>query len=224
MVKSSSYSALSINLDSPLPTDNAPSGPRIVPILPYKHASKWNSAMYKHHEPFTVIFDTYGMSAGYGVKHGDFATRSAAVMSTIVVRGGDPVCFPTQRKIQFRIVVGSIRIFEPLADSSPDVFILQWPGYDSVDFSAPIDIHGITVSELAGKVASLYTEYFKVRSPLDLIMPPLLTLVALSFKVARQHRCTVNDWTFTLDLLETLRILGIRNVYDNVYQAEVVVG
>ncbi|KAF9649655.1 hypothetical protein BDM02DRAFT_3113504 [Thelephora ganbajun] len=179
--QASAYSALSIN--PPPHAINDLRGPRVVPILPYKHASKWNTTMYRQHEPFTVTFDTRGMSAGYGVQHGDLSSYSAAIMNTVIVCGGEPVCFPTpSRKIQLRIV---------------------WPGYDTVDFSAAIDIHGITVSQLAGRVASLYTEFFKV---------------------ARQHECTADGWSVTHELLETLRILGIRNAYDNIYQAEVIVG
>ena len=43
-----------------------------------------------------------------------------------------------------------------------DTIILQWPGYESVDFSVPIDVRAITVCQLAGKVASSYQDFFKV--------------------------------------------------------------
>jgi len=59
--------------------------------------------------------------------------------------------------------------------------MLQWPGYDNVDFSALIDIQGITVSQLAGRVASLYTEFFKVCSSFyTLPLSPLFILVPCS--------------------------------------------
>ena len=62
--------------------------------------------MYKQSEPFTITFDTRGMPPGYGVQHVDLASYSAAIMSSAIIRGGEPVCFPTpNRKIQFRIVV-----------------------------------------------------------------------------------------------------------------------
>lgn len=87
-------------------------GPRFVPIIPYKRASKWNSTVYKQREPFTVTFDTRGMTAGYGVQHGDLASYSAVIMSTVIVRGEESVCFPPPaKKIQFRIVVRCIGDF-----------------------------------------------------------------------------------------------------------------
>lgn len=62
--------------------------------------------MYKQREPFTVTFDTRGAMAGYGVQHEDLASYSAGIMSTVIIGGGEPVCFPPPcRKIQFRIVV-----------------------------------------------------------------------------------------------------------------------
>ena len=104
------------------------------------------------------------------------------------------------------------------------IVLLQWPGYESVDFASMIDIQEITVSELAGRIASLYTEYFKVRSPVCTLSLHLADGLALSLQMVRQHQCTERGWTFTPEMLGTLRVLGIRNTYDNVYQAEVVVG
>ena len=98
----------------------------------------------------------------------------------------------------------------------------QWPGYDNVDFSALIDVQGITVSQLAGKVASLYTEFFKVRPSFSIIPPsPLFILFP---QIAQQHTCTATGCTVTPEMLETLRIVSIINSYDNVYQAEIVIG
>ena len=80
--------------------------PRHIPVLPYKHASKWNATMYKQSEPFTITFDAHGTPAGHGILHGYLTSHSAAIMSSMIVRGGEPACFPTSsRKIQLRIVV-----------------------------------------------------------------------------------------------------------------------
>ena len=66
--------------------------------------------MYKQREPFTVTFDTCGAMAGYGVRHEDLVSYSPWIMNTVIIRGGEPVCFPPPcRKIQFRIVVRYIR-------------------------------------------------------------------------------------------------------------------
>jgi len=98
------YSALSSIHSSPVRE-----GPRHIPVLLYKHASKWNSTIYKHSEPFTVAFDTHGTLPGYGVHHGELASYSAALMSSTIVCGGELVDFPNpNRKIQFRIVVRRI--------------------------------------------------------------------------------------------------------------------
>lgn len=80
-----------------------------IPVLPYKHASKWNSTMYKQHEPFNVAFDAQDTTAGCGVRHKDLAFYSAATVNTMIVRGGELVCFPPPaRKIRFRIVVRDV--------------------------------------------------------------------------------------------------------------------
>jgi hypothetical protein len=85
---------------------DGPAGARVVPIIPYKHSSKWNSTVGRHREPFVVTFDTRGMPEGYGVKHGDLTSYSLMIMNTVIVRGGDTVRFPTPgKKIQLRIVV-----------------------------------------------------------------------------------------------------------------------
>ena len=84
-------------------------GPLLVPVIPFRRTSEWNSTLYKQQNPFTVTFD---LTAGYGVKCADFALRSAAVMTIVVVRGEEPVDFPELRKrIQLRIVVCCIRPF-----------------------------------------------------------------------------------------------------------------
>lgn len=112
MDQSTPYSALSIGHDLSPPMIGEMGGPRVVPIIPYKHASKWNSTIYKQGDPFTVNFDTHGMPSGFGVKHGDLASYSASIMNTVIVRGGDPVFFPARgKRIQFRIVVGFIANF-----------------------------------------------------------------------------------------------------------------
>jgi hypothetical protein len=117
--QASTYSALSTG-----PPSIVASEPRQVPVLPYKHASKWNSTMYKHPEPLTITFDTCDMPAGYGVQHADLASYSAALMNSVLVRGGEPVHFPTAtRKIQLRIVVCSIGHLHASVDSSPDAYI-----------------------------------------------------------------------------------------------------
>ena len=59
------------------------------------------------------------------------------------------------------------------------VIILQWPGYESVDFSVPIDVRGITVCQLAGKVASSYQDFFKVDLDLYYCISVLLIVVYL---------------------------------------------
>ena len=78
---------------------------RRVPILTYQHTSRWTSAIEKPSEPLRVTFDAHG-AAGRGVRHKDLASRGAAVMNNMIVRGGERVQFPTtERKIRFRIVV-----------------------------------------------------------------------------------------------------------------------
>lgn len=107
MVRSSTYSALMEIHNLPSSMMGIPAGPRSVPLLRFKHTSKWNSTVGKQHEPFTVSFETQGMPPEYGVKCEDFTFHSAARMAAVVVRGRDPVEFPTPRKkIQLRIVVG----------------------------------------------------------------------------------------------------------------------
>ena len=86
--------------------------PRRIDILEYKHTSKWNTTLYRQPEPFTVTFDTRDTTAGCGVQHNDLANHSAAIMNTVIVRGGEPVRFPhSGRKIQFRIVVRCVGHF-----------------------------------------------------------------------------------------------------------------
>ena len=73
--------------------------------MAYKHASKWTVALNKLPEPFVVTLGTHG-TAGRGVRHKDLASRGAAVMNNMIVRGGERVQFPTtEKKIRFRIVV-----------------------------------------------------------------------------------------------------------------------
>lgn len=102
MHQSTSYSSL-----IPPPVIDGPTGAGLVPIIPYKRASKWNSTVNKHHDPFVVNFDTRGMPEGYGVKHGDLTSYSLMIMNTVIVRGSDTVRFPPGKKIQLRIVVSS---------------------------------------------------------------------------------------------------------------------
>ena len=121
MDQASPYSALSAFHLSPVG-----GSPRHIPILLYKHASKWNSTMYKHPEPFSVAFDTHGTLPGYGVHHGELVSHSAAMMSSSIVCGGELVNFPTQcRKIQFRIVVRCTRPLRTTGGQLPDTYILS---------------------------------------------------------------------------------------------------
>src|SRR5882757_1313798 len=97
----STYSSLLGNIPPPIG-----GGARLVPILPYKHASKWNSTVNKHHEPFAVAFNPRGMIPGYGVQHEYLVYHSTTILDSMIIRGGEPVGFPSPgRKIQFRIVV-----------------------------------------------------------------------------------------------------------------------
>ena len=96
-----------------------------IPVLPYKHAPKWNSTMNKQHEPFTVAFDTQETTAGCGVRHRDLALCGAATVNTMIVRGREPVCFPPPaRKIRFRIVVRHVGHLGNTVDNSLDAYML----------------------------------------------------------------------------------------------------
>jgi len=118
----SACSALSFQAPSPVLDELV--GPIKIPIIQYKHASKWNAAIYKQSDPFTVTFDTRGMT-GCGVQYRDLTLRSAAIMNAVIVCGGEPVCFPHPgRKIQFRIVVRCVGHFCNTVDGSPDAYML----------------------------------------------------------------------------------------------------
>ncbi|KAF9779510.1 hypothetical protein BJ322DRAFT_358465 [Thelephora terrestris] len=178
-----SYSTLLRNPNLPPPLVAGPANVRIVPILPYRHSSKWNSTGGRRRDQFVVTFDKRGMPEGYGVKYVDLASYSPMVMKTAIVRGCDIVRFPTPgKKIQLRIV---------------------WPGYHTVDFSSMIDVQEITVGELAVRVAFLYRDYFQA---------------------VCQRLSTEDGWSCTGEMLDTLHFVCIRNFYDNVYQAGVVLG
>ena len=102
-----------------------PSGPRCVPVLPWGHSSKWNVTVNRQTQPFTVAFHTEGVPQGYGIGCSDFALRSAAVMTTMVVDGGNLVHFPNSvKKIQLRIVV-SCSFLDPLTGAFPDECVLS---------------------------------------------------------------------------------------------------
>lgn len=105
--RSSTYSALMMPQVIQVHTASC-----LVPILPYKRASKWNSTINKQSQPFIVAFETEGMSDGGGVSCEALVSQSATAVTRMVVRGGEPVHFPDQRKkIQLRIVVGHIERF-----------------------------------------------------------------------------------------------------------------
>src|SRR5580698_4104237 len=91
MNRTYSYSAITATHSRIFPAIEVPAGRRFVPIRMYRHASKWNSTVNRPHEPFTVTFDTKGMAPRNGVSCKDLVSRSAAVMTAVVVSGGDPV-------------------------------------------------------------------------------------------------------------------------------------
>ena len=58
----------------------------------------------------------------------------------------------------------------------------QWPGYE-VQFRRRVDVRGITVSLLIGKVASVYEEFFNVGP--RLCSRVSLVLIVLPFRPVR---------------------------------------
>lgn len=101
----------------------------------------------------------------------------------------------------------------------PVLFFSQWPGYE-VNFCESIDLQNITVARLAGKVASIYTKFFEVRSSFTHYRGPADAL-ALPLQTMRDRRCGPGGLKLTPQLVATLRVISILSMPENVYQAEV---
>lgn len=223
--QTSMYSSLSGHPDPSQSTGTA--HPKLVPIIPYKHTSKWKATVNKHNNPFTVNFETQQMPIGYGVSIAELTAYSISTVHKLVVRGPEVVGFPVElKKVQLRVVVSLPTGFIPSVDraSNRAHLTLQWPGYDKIDFCPTLDIEGgrITYGKLAAKVASIYMEFYDVGPRSRPHDPLLITPPAL--QRTERHKCTAEGWALTQEVFKTLRLLNIQNIYENVYQAEVIVG
>jgi hypothetical protein len=118
--QTSRYSTLSGYMGSSIPPAGG-STPRIVPIIPFKRASKWDATVNKPRDAFTVHFGESNMTPERGVDMGKVRGRSAQMLTTEVVRGGEIVGFPSSgKKVQLRIVVSDTHKFVPPVGDPPD--------------------------------------------------------------------------------------------------------
>ena len=96
--------------------------------------------------------------------------------------------------------------------------ILKWPGYEKLGCKKNINIRGITISQLAGKVAFEYEQFFKVGPPLW-SHGFLFLIIYLSIQEALQKKHTVGMFRLTPELFRSLRLVNIRRVGADLYQA-----
>ncbi|KAG8219082.1 hypothetical protein J3R82DRAFT_4842 [Butyriboletus roseoflavus] len=150
-------------LEPPFPTSLPPSYKRVPQTPP----SKLLSSPRRSTPRVPVAFELIGApTRGLGIPMRELVVRSGGALERMIVDANEPVGYLMSGSLGIRKVSLKIMVISNLAalfsELWPDV-IIQWPGYDHVDWSHCLDLFSsagpVTRGELAVQIATAFSAY-----------------------------------------------------------------